>query len=285
MLHGLPAEEALKYTPQSWRHLYPTMGRQLQLPDEQLNEIGHWSAKSGMPRHYDSTACVSELAAKASVLSAVRAGWHPVGPGMVLLPNPGTPVPAFAAPATPVAAPPERQRSTSDGSGVLGCGPLLGTIACPGGSSSPCVHFGGYVAMVPCPGVALRMAGTILHLRTAPRVGSSSNDNLDPALGREGQTSKSMATAVKNIGIVVHLLPPSSPAPRSFPPFPPSRFAHRFVSSPPGLGSEGVARATTGEAAGAERVVRRRRRNMRRRRKRMGKRRIHNCHYHHYQHY
>ena len=37
----LPTANALAYTPHSWRHLYPTLGRQLQLCDDQLSEVGN----------------------------------------------------------------------------------------------------------------------------------------------------------------------------------------------------------------------------------------------------
>ena len=46
----MSAEEALTFTPHSWRHLYPTAGRQLDLSDTQLEEIGHWAKGSAMPR-------------------------------------------------------------------------------------------------------------------------------------------------------------------------------------------------------------------------------------------
>ena len=68
MATGLPAKVAVQYTPQSWRHIYPTIGRQLQLPEAWLDDMGHWEAGSGMPRRYDAMACVSELAAKSSII-------------------------------------------------------------------------------------------------------------------------------------------------------------------------------------------------------------------------
>jgi len=114
MLSGHTAQEALTFTPHSWRHVYPTLGRQLQVPDEKLDEVGHWNPKSGMPRRYDSAACVSELAAKSSILAAVAAGWTPVAPGCVPNPAPATPAPttpAFGpAPSTPGAPPTKRLR-------------------------------------------------------------------------------------------------------------------------------------------------------------------------------
>jgi len=113
MLSGSDAAEALAFTPHSWRHIYPTMGRQLQVPDAQLEDVGHWKANSGMPRRYDSAACVTELAVKSSILSAVAAGWTPVASGCVPLPAPATPAPATpalaAAPSTP-SGPPVKRR-------------------------------------------------------------------------------------------------------------------------------------------------------------------------------
>ena len=66
ILGGMTTEEALRYTPHSWRRLYPTLRRQLQAPDSVLNDVGHWAHNPGMPRRSDSTACVTELATTAS---------------------------------------------------------------------------------------------------------------------------------------------------------------------------------------------------------------------------
>ena len=89
--------DALQLTPHSWRHLYPTAGRQLEVPEAQLDDIGHWATGSGMPRAYDSAACVSELIAKSKIATALRAGWTVAAPGCV----PKTPPPPMAAPGTP----------------------------------------------------------------------------------------------------------------------------------------------------------------------------------------
>ena len=87
---GMSANEALGFTPHSWRHLYPTLARQLQMPAALLEDIGHWRTGSSMPRAYDAEACVSELAAKTSVMTAVGRGWTPVPSGCVPLPAPPT---------------------------------------------------------------------------------------------------------------------------------------------------------------------------------------------------
>ena len=81
-------DEALSYTPHSWRHLYPTAARQLGLSDTQLEEIGHWAHGSSMPRVYDSAACVSELLAKSKVVGAISKGWNVVEPGCLPEPFP-----------------------------------------------------------------------------------------------------------------------------------------------------------------------------------------------------
>ena len=92
LIKDMPATEALCFTPHSWRHVYPTLGRQLQLSDEQMTDVGHWTVRSGMPRRYDAAACVTELAAKSFILSAVAEGWKPVPEGCVPCPAPQTPV-------------------------------------------------------------------------------------------------------------------------------------------------------------------------------------------------
>ena len=87
LLHaGFTASEAMTFSSHSWRHLFPTAGRQLRLSNETLNDMGHWAPNSGMPQRYDSAACVSELTGKASVRRAFQGGWSMVGPGCVPLP-------------------------------------------------------------------------------------------------------------------------------------------------------------------------------------------------------
>ena len=87
LLHsGFTAAEAMTFSCHSWRHLFPTAGRQLRLSNETLNDMGHWAPNSGMPQRYDSAACVSELTGKATVRRAFQRGWSMVGPGCVPLP-------------------------------------------------------------------------------------------------------------------------------------------------------------------------------------------------------
>ena len=81
LLHsGFTASEAMTFSCHSWRHLFPTAGRQLRLSNETLNDMGHWAPNSGMPQRYDSAACVSELTGKATVRRAFQGGWSMVGP-------------------------------------------------------------------------------------------------------------------------------------------------------------------------------------------------------------
>ena len=80
LLHsGFTASEAMTFSCHSWRHLFPTAGRQLRLRNETLNDMGHWAPNSGMPQRYDSAACVSELTGKAPVRRAFQGGWSMVG--------------------------------------------------------------------------------------------------------------------------------------------------------------------------------------------------------------
>ena len=73
----MSVEEALMYTCHSWRHLYPTMARQLKLPNDAVTEMGHWGPSSGMAARYDSAKGVMELLNKRLVTSAAQAGWIP----------------------------------------------------------------------------------------------------------------------------------------------------------------------------------------------------------------
>eukprot|EP00973_Karenia_brevis_P025664 3540764-Karenia_brevis.AAC.1 len=81
--HGMLPVEALTYSEHSFRHLYVTMGRQLNVGRDGLLEIGHWSANSMMPQHYDSAACTTELQVKKRVFDAVMSGWQLGGAGRV----------------------------------------------------------------------------------------------------------------------------------------------------------------------------------------------------------
>ena len=90
ILAGMEADAAIKFTLHSWRHLVPTMSRQLRLPEAEQIEIGHWSTGSAMPRKYDVAACVTELSAKQAILNAVANGWQVADPGCVAMPPPPT---------------------------------------------------------------------------------------------------------------------------------------------------------------------------------------------------
>ena len=81
VISGLPLADAMQYSCHSWRHLYPTAGRQLDLDAAQLETLGHWEPGSTMPARYDQKACVSELLQKAKIVTAVAQGWKIAEPG------------------------------------------------------------------------------------------------------------------------------------------------------------------------------------------------------------
>jgi hypothetical protein len=60
VLSGLDTASALEFTLHSWRHLYPTCAKQLQLADSMQTEIGHWAQGSSMPQRYDSAQRVQQ---------------------------------------------------------------------------------------------------------------------------------------------------------------------------------------------------------------------------------
>ena len=101
---GMPAQDALRFTLHSWRHLFPTAARQLRLPEHEQVELGHWSTGSGMPRRYDSAACVTELIAKSAVSNALRSGWRIAEAGCVPAPPPSSSAAASPLPPPPVRA-------------------------------------------------------------------------------------------------------------------------------------------------------------------------------------
>ena len=84
----MTVEQALRYSLHSWRHLYNTMARQLNLKRDDINTMSHWSLNSRMSEVYDSAACVSELRTKSVVRNAVWHGWEMVSPGNVPKPVP-----------------------------------------------------------------------------------------------------------------------------------------------------------------------------------------------------
>ena len=69
---GMSPEEAVEYSLHSWRHWYPTAGKQLRLPDEQNVAMGHWSHGSNMPSTYDANINSLELAAKQHIVRMVH---------------------------------------------------------------------------------------------------------------------------------------------------------------------------------------------------------------------
>ena len=83
VISGMELGEAMTFTCHSWRHLYPTAGKQLDMPPDSIDDMGRWQHGTGMSGVYDSRACVSELLQKTKVVSAVVGGWSLVDPGCV----------------------------------------------------------------------------------------------------------------------------------------------------------------------------------------------------------
>ena len=89
--------EALRFSCHSWRHFYPTAGKQLRMNNEQINKMGHWDPNSRMPDTYDAKACVAELLYKSEVRNACSDGWRLVEDASLPSPPPGTPASAPSA--------------------------------------------------------------------------------------------------------------------------------------------------------------------------------------------
>ena len=83
VLAGCKPEEAVSFSMHSFRHVYPTMARQLLVPDSVVGVMGSWASRDPMPGHYDSIDCTAELAYKEFVRSNYAAGWRLCGAGNV----------------------------------------------------------------------------------------------------------------------------------------------------------------------------------------------------------
>ena len=81
----------MTYSCHSFRHLYPTAGKQLDANSNDIESRGRWQPCGGMSERYDSKACVAELLQKTKVVSAVSSGWALVDPGCVPSKPPPTP--------------------------------------------------------------------------------------------------------------------------------------------------------------------------------------------------
>ena len=114
---GESPNTVIDYTPHGCRHVQVTAATQLAsqglMSDAAIEVLGHWEKGSKMPRLYDSSARVTELATRKTVLDAFRSGWRPASDGNLPAPAtpaaslsriPGTPTPMHV-PSTPVAAP------------------------------------------------------------------------------------------------------------------------------------------------------------------------------------
>ena len=92
---GMSSSEAVSYSPHGFRHLLITIGQQLRtlgvVSEDDIERLGHWEKNSSMVRRYDSSAGVSELSTRATLLRAVRDGWRPAANGSLPNPLPATP--------------------------------------------------------------------------------------------------------------------------------------------------------------------------------------------------
>ena len=78
---NMTPEQAVAYNPHGFRHMLVTAGQQLKhhgvIREEDLDYLGHWSKGSSMPRSYDSSAGVTEMAIRTKLLTQIRLGWRP----------------------------------------------------------------------------------------------------------------------------------------------------------------------------------------------------------------
>ena len=74
---GVHVGEAVSFTLHSFRHLFVTAGRQLQIPELAIDMMAGWAVKgaSGMASVYDSVSASSELAYKDFVHKSFQNGW------------------------------------------------------------------------------------------------------------------------------------------------------------------------------------------------------------------
>ena len=84
VLTGMVADDAVKYTMHSARHVYPTCAFQLLFPPAAVTPMGHWAAEEGkMATRYDGQRTATELAYEANVCVNIQRGWRPVPEGTV----------------------------------------------------------------------------------------------------------------------------------------------------------------------------------------------------------
>ena len=74
---GVPLDKAISFTMHSFRHLFVTAGRQLQVPEPSIDVMVGWAAKSasGMASVYDSVKASSELLYKDFIHKNFQSGW------------------------------------------------------------------------------------------------------------------------------------------------------------------------------------------------------------------
>ena len=83
----MPLDEAISYTPHSFKHLFITAGRQLQIPEPAIDVMAGWQVKaaSGMASIYDSVSASAELIYKDFVHKNFQNGWSLMEEGSVPL--------------------------------------------------------------------------------------------------------------------------------------------------------------------------------------------------------
>ena len=74
LLGGVNHEEAVLYNTHSFRHIAPTIGLQLQVPEPVLNAMGNWAGPTPMVGKYNSSKNSHVLAAKLFIIQNVRRG-------------------------------------------------------------------------------------------------------------------------------------------------------------------------------------------------------------------
>ena len=67
VIGGVSALDTVPFSTHSFKHLYPTMGRQLGLTDPHISTMGSWKSGDPMPGVYDSVACYASLVYKEHV--------------------------------------------------------------------------------------------------------------------------------------------------------------------------------------------------------------------------
>ena len=76
ILSGSAPADAVAFRMHSFRHVYPTMVRQLLIPDSIVAIMSHWTSKDPMPGVYDCASANTELVYKSYVRDCYIDGWR-----------------------------------------------------------------------------------------------------------------------------------------------------------------------------------------------------------------